>query len=135
MSYNNMDTNGKGMYAEYLFASECIKRGIYPSKPLMDSSIYDMILEKDGKLYKVQIKYSAKVPSDRKSIQVPLCNGVKSRYDIDSVDFFVVYLEYFKGFFIIKNTGDMQGIRLNTREDSKYSYNFNNFNLNEIIKS
>jgi len=127
-----MDVNCKGMYAEYLFASECIKRGIFPSKPMMDSSIYDMIVEQDGKLYKVQIKYCGKIPTDRNSVHVSLYNGAKSSYTNQFVDLFAIYSEYFDGFFIVKNTGNMQALRLNKAKDSKYGNNFNNFDFNGL---
>jgi|11_taG_2_1085331.scaffolds.fasta_scaffold00518_10 hypothetical protein len=130
-----MDSNEKGMYAEYLFSCECISRGIHPSKPMLDSSVYDIIVEGGGKLYKVQVKYSSKIPTDRNSIQVALCNGIKSKYTNEFIDLFAVYSEHFKGFFIIKNTGSMQGIRLNSDKNSKYGYNFNNFDVDGIFRS
>lgn len=45
-----------GQVTELQVASECIKRGIMVSKPLVPSSRYDLIIEIDGKLLKIQVK-------------------------------------------------------------------------------
>lgn len=125
------DSNIKGAYAEYLFASECLRNGYYPSFPILDSSIYDVLVDLGDRIIKVQVKYSAKIPTDQEAVQVPLMNGNKIKYTTDLVDYFAVYSEYFGGFFIVKNVGNMQGIRLNSAEGTKYASEFNNFDFNE----
>ena len=52
-----MNGNQKGCFAEYHFATTAIKQGFNVSMPLLDSSMYDCILEKNGKLFKFQVKY------------------------------------------------------------------------------
>lgn len=126
-----MDTNSKGAYAEYMFACECLKHGFYPSFPILDSSVYDVLVDTGSNIIKVQVKYTAKVPSDRNSVQVPIMNGNKVNYTLEFVDYFAIYSEYFSGFFIIKNTGSIQGLRLNSKKGSKYASEFNNFRFNE----
>jgi hypothetical protein len=126
-----MDTNSKGAYAEYMFACECLKHGFYPSFPILDSSVYDVLVDTGSNIIKVQVKYTAKVPSDRNSVQVPIMNGNKVNYTLEFVDYFAIYSEYFSGFFIIKNTGSIQGLRLNSKKGSKYASGFNNFSFNE----
>lgn len=124
-----MDSNSKGAYAEYMFACECLKRGYFPSFPILDSSIYDVIVDVGGRMVKVQVKYSSKEPTDHESISVSLTNS--NEYTQDLVDYFAIYSEYFGGFFIIKNNGGMQGLRLNSAEGSKHAYEFNNFSFDE----
>lgn len=126
-----MDSNSKGAYAEYMFACECLKRGYFPSFPILDSSIYDVIVDVGGRMVKVQVKYSAKEPTDQPSVSVALMNGNRKEYTIDLVDYFAIYSEYFGGFFIIRNVGSMQSVRLNSVEGSKYACEFNNFSFNE----
>ena len=126
-----MDTNSKGAYAEYMFACECLKHGFYPSFPILDSSVYDLLVDTGSNIIKVQVKYTAKVPSDQDAIQVPIMNGNKVNYSLNFVDYFAIYSEYFSGFFIIKNTGSIQGLRLNSKKGSKYASEFNNFSFNE----
>ena len=126
-----MDSNSKGAYAEYLFACECLRHGYYPSFPILDSSIYDVLVDIGDKFIKVQVKYSSKIPTDQDAIQIALMNGNRNQYTTDLVDYFAVYSEYFGGFFMVKNVGDMQSIRLNSAQGSKYASEFNNFDFNE----
>jgi len=126
-----MDSNSKGAYAEYMFASECLRHGFYPSFPILDSSVYDVLVDIGSNIIKVQVKYTAKVPSDRNSVQVPIMNGNKVNYTLEFVDYFAIYSEYFSGFFIVKNTGSIQALRLNNKKGSKYELQFNNFSFNE----
>jgi hypothetical protein len=117
--------NQLGTYAEYLFATECIKRGYSVSFPLMDSSPYDCIVDTGVSLLKIQIKASEKRPYDRKnSVCVPLQNA-KSIYTKDVVDYFALFSSFYGGFFIFPNKGNMQSIRLSLiGKNKKY---FNNF--------
>ena len=126
-----MDSNSKGAYAEYLFACECLTRGYFPSFPILDSSIYDLLVDLGSKIIKVQVKYSAKTPTDQIAINVPILNGNKNNYTVDLVDYFAIYSEHFGGFFIIKNVGNMKSVRLNSVEGSKHAGEFNNFDFNE----
>lgn len=121
-----MDNNKQGCLAEYLFAVECLKRGYEIAMPLLDSSIYDCIVDTGSKLVKVQIKSTNKKPDNpyRNSVQTRISNN-KQTYTLDSVDYFAVYVYLFDGFFIFKNKEGMQTIRLSkTGKHSKY---FNNF--------
>ena len=51
-----MNVNQKGCFAEYKFATAAMECGLNVSMPLLDSSIYDCIVEHEGRLSKVQIK-------------------------------------------------------------------------------
>lgn len=121
-----MDNNKRGCLAEYLFATECMKRKFEVSMPLMDSSLYDCIIDDGKRLIKVQIKSSIKVPEkDRhNSVHIPLQNN-KRNYSTDKIDYFAVWSDYFKGWFIFPNSGGMQSIRVSlTGKNKKF---FNNF--------
>lgn len=125
-SFEFVDNNQRGTFAEYLFATECLKRGFNVSFPLMDSSIYDCIIDTGDKLLKIQIKSTAKLPDrkNKKSIHVPLQNS-RMGYTVKNVDYFAVWVNHFNGFFIFKNIGNMQSIRLS--KTGKHKINFNNF--------
>jgi hypothetical protein len=121
------DFNYLGCYAEQAFASECIKRGYIVSKPFLDSSPYDLVVDNHVSLFKVQVKYTAQTPNEneqRNSVHISLSN-TKSQYTLKAVDYFAIYTEYHNGFFIIPNTGNMQSLRLNA--NGKYSDYFNKF--------
>lgn len=123
------DTNYIGCFAEELFSAECIKRGISVCKPVLDSSIYDCIIDVNKELLKIQIKSTTKEPrDDDPNIQVPIMNGNKQKYIIGSVDYFSVYSTYYEGFFIFPNTGNMQGVRISLTGIRKHF--FNNFDFN-----
>ena len=87
-----MNVNQKGCFAEYKFATEAIGRGFNVSMPLLDASTYDCILEKDNKLYKVQVKYMSDgrySQGNQKIPQIEIKNG-KGYYSKEDVDFFAV---------------------------------------------
>ena len=123
------DSNYIGCYGETLFFAECIKRGFSVSKPLLDSSPDDCILDTHKALYKVQIKSTGKAPDDGDpNIKTPLQNN-KVEYSMGLVDYFAVYSTYYNGFFIFKNEGNMQSIRFSLT--GKWKDCFNNYKFNE----
>lgn len=121
-----MNHNQRGCFAEYKFATRAMEEGFNVSMPLLDSSAYDAIVEKDGELFKIQIKYVSKDrKKDGKNIHISLERS-GSGYDLKYVDFFAIYLEQEDGFFLIKNKGQ-RSFRLSI--DGIYKNNFSNFAL------
>jgi hypothetical protein len=121
------DINYLGCYAEQAFATACTKQGYIVSKPFLDSSPYDLVVDNQVALFKVQVKYTSQTPNEieqRNSVHISLSNN-KSQYTLKAVDYFAIYSEYHGGFFIIPNTGNMKSIRLNA--NGKYSDYFNKF--------
>lgn len=120
-----MDNNQRGCLAEYTFATECLKRGYSVSFPLIDSSVYDCIVDTGERLIKVQVKSTNKTPDgDHNTVHCRIANA-KADYTLNNVDYFAVWVEYFAGFFIFKNKGEMKAIRLS--KVGKYKDYFNNF--------
>ena len=127
-----MDSNSKGAYAEYMFACECLKHGFYPSFPILDSSVYDVLVDTGSNVIKVQVKYVSSKPIDNSSyVFISLKKGNKNKYCKSKVDYFAIYSEYFNGFFMIKNKGNMNSLGLDSTKGSKYASGFNNFSFNE----
>ena len=121
-----MNHNQSGCFAEYKFATRAMEQGFNVSMPLLDSSPYDSIIEKDGELFKIQIKYvSADRKKRRNDVHLNL-SGVKGFYHLKYVDFFAIYLEEHDGFFIVKNK-EQRSIRLSM--SGIYKDNFRNFAL------
>ena len=119
------DSNYIGCYGETLFFAECIKRGFSVSKPLLDSSPYDCIVDTHNNLYRVQIKSTGKAPEEGDpNIKTHLQNN-KSIYLASVVDYFAVYSTYYNGFFIFRNEGNMQSIRFSLT--GKWKDCFNNY--------
>ena len=122
-----MTPNQKGCYAEYLFATEAIKHGFNVSMPLLDASKYDCILEKDGKMFKIQIKYMGKDRYRHGGImQITLRRVGDQSYSNKYVDYFAIWHEEYQGFFIIKNIGQKS---MKVNKNGKLKNNFNNFAL------
>ena len=122
-----MTHNQKGCFAEYHFAATAISLGYNVSTPLLNSSYYDCILEKDGKLFKIQIKYLGKDRSRRgNSMQITLRRTGLPSYEKKYVDYFALWDESNDGFFIIPNLGQTS-LKINI--NGKYKNNFNNFAL------
>lgn len=120
-----MDSNHFGCFVEHLFAAECTKRGFIVSMPVLHSCVYDCVIDVNGNFFKIQIKGTQKKPiKNRKSVHLPLCNN-DNKYNLQNVDWFCVYSEYYNGFFNFRNTGNMQSIRLSIT--GKNSIYFNNF--------
>lgn len=120
-----MDVNQKGCFAEYSFATTAIKKGYNVSMPLLDASLYDCILERDNKLFKIQIKYIGKNRRRHgKGYQINLKRTGKPYYELYEVDFFAIYYEDANGFFIIPNKLQHS---LKLSMDGKYKVFFNNF--------
>lgn len=122
-----MNNNQKGCYAEYLFATTAIKHGFNVSMPLLDKSKYDCIVEKDGELFKFQIKFMGKDRYKHDGVmQINLRRVGARTYKLSDVDFFAIWHEEYSGFFIIPNQGQ-RSIKVNIK--GKLKENFNNFAL------
>jgi len=94
--------------------------------PLIDSSLYDCIVDTGERLIRVQIKSSIKKPENDRhnNVLVPLQNN-KRLYTKEKIDFFAVWSDFFSGWFIFKNIGSMISIRVSLKgKNKKY---FNNF--------
>lgn len=121
-----MDANQFGCFAEYKFAIQAMEWGFNVSMPMLDASAYDLILEKDGTLFKFQIKSITKDRTDRMNrddVQCVLRCNSKS-YPMHLVDYFAIYVARDQGFYVIKNKGQ-KTMRLSTT--GIYKDNFNTF--------
>lgn len=121
-----MNANQFGCFAEYRFAIRAMEWGFNVSMPLLDASAYDAIVEKDGILNKIQIKSVSEartIKENRDDVQCVLRRDSRS-YPENMVDYFAIYVERDRGFYIIKNKGQ-KAIRLSTT--GMYKDNFNNF--------
>ena len=122
-----MNRNQKGCFAEYHFATTAMLKGFNISFPLLDSTKYDCIIEKDGKLFKIQIKYLGKDRyKNKRSIQITLKRTGTKSYNLNDVDYFAFWHEIKNGFYIIKNIGQSS---FKITDGGIYQNNFNNFDL------
>lgn len=91
-------TNQKGLISEMEVMLAFIKLGYNVSQPLNADSRYDCILDKNGKLYRIQIKTSHLSTKTNNSIEFK-CRSVtttqnhykETRYDENEIDYFATY--------------------------------------------
>ena len=121
-----MDINIVGCTAEYRFAVMAMENGLRVSMPLLDSSPYDAIVETPNGLRKIQIKSTAqKIVNNAVALTI---KRTGDPYPIADVDYFAIWVDAFKGFYIIPNNGTQRRFKF-TINGKKYSNNFNNFGV------
>jgi len=119
-----MDVNNRGQYSELRFTIECVRRGIKVSTPVSARSVYDLIVDIDSTIYRVQIKSHWKKPKNKNvyELDVRRHRSKNRSYLKTEVDFFAVYVYDLDGFFVFPNK-EMKSISLNP-EKTKYWQNF-----------
>lgn len=125
INFENMNSNEIGCYSEYRIAAALMAQGHQVSMPLNDSSVYDMIVEANSKLYKIQIKGTKKKPQpNRLGVHVNITRH--RQYSKSEIDYYAIWVEYYEGFFFLKNENQNS---VNLNPFGKYKHNFNTFVL------
>lgn len=117
-----MDVNIVGCIAEYKFAIEAMERGFPVSFPLLNTSVYDCVIETDNGFKKIQIK---SVTKEADKVECFVRKKDKTSYTKEEIDYLAIYVRHHDGFYIIKNKGNSKSIYLS--KFGKYRKNFNNF--------
>ena len=127
------DTVRQGEKSEQIFATKCfVQYGYMVSQP-NGTADYDLIVDVNGSLKKIQVKSSIKGDGN-----VNICKGTnavksgkqgKYPYSEESVDFFAVHNIVNDQWHIIprKATGDGMNIRIAQKRPGKYTRYKNNF--------
>lgn len=90
------DNNQKGYLTELYFEMFCTQRKILLSKPIIQDSRYDYIMEYNGKLFKIQCKSSSYKDNDSIVFRTHMNNirkNTTSYYSAKDVDFFYTYYD------------------------------------------
>jgi len=128
-----MTSNQFGCLGEYKFALECMSRGYDVSMPLRHTSHYDLIVDVNNQLYKIQVKsHSGIDEGNRSTVKFILISSAKNRAYLKSdVDYFALYSVHFDGFFIIHYSiiGDMTTVRAS--KDNKYGIYLNDYSFTQ----
>ena len=95
-----VDTRVKGELTEIKCQLYCLENGYIVSKPILDNARYDMILDYNGKLYRIQIKTSRWMSEEHEGIifncksQHSISGGNKiMKYSPEEIDFFMTEFE------------------------------------------
>lgn len=90
--YNN--SSFIGSIGEAVAIAEFTKRGIPVSKPIADNLPYDLIIDVNNILYKVQCKTTKNVRNGMMQFHIDRTNGFTgdhSTYDINEIDYYFLY--------------------------------------------
>ena len=115
------DINQIGCLAEYKFFAICMELGLQVSKPILDASVYDCIIDNGSRLIKVQVK--SRSISDRGDKNDMLQWG-NNKYKRTDFEYYAIYLHQTGDWLIMPNNGQIS-MRLNKQNRDK----FNNFAL------
>lgn len=96
---NISNTSRIGDVAEFLFDAGAVQRGFVVNRPIHAGTIYDRVVESDGRFYKVQIKCTTK----EKKTGVVFKRNNNQPYPIDCVDVFAVYVLHMDTWYFFKN--------------------------------
>lgn len=87
-----------------MFDIQAMSRNMVVCRPIHAGTVYDRIVDSNGRLYKVQIKSVATKPKDR-NYRFNLRRNNNINYKNEEVDVFACYLHVINCWFLIPNTG------------------------------
>lgn len=138
-----MDTRIIGEFTELKCQLYCLEKGYIVSKPILDNARYDMLLDYNGKFYRIQIKTSRWMSDEHEGIifncksQHSISGGNKiMKYTPDEIDFFMT--EFNNEYYLIpcdKTRGEMR-LRFKptkNNQDSKAHF-AKDYRFEEVIK-
>ena len=92
----NIDTRIKGEITEMKCQLFCLEQGYIISKPILDNARYDLLLDYNGKIYRIQIKTSRWKNENKTGIIFncySVSNKKKHNYTKDEIDYFATFWE------------------------------------------
>ena len=100
-----MDTKLKADIAESAVITALLKRGFKVLKPIGDRLPYDLALDVNGKLLKVQVKsawyYNGNYTVDSRRTKTNRRRMLRSHYDDKDFDFAILYIDCINAFYIM----------------------------------
>lgn len=129
ITLKKMNAKKQGAIAEQMFATQAMRRGFGVSLPLGDYLPYDVILDNDGILFRIQVKSTTF--KEYEAYHFKIGNGQKSKelYSADDLDVFALNIFGSRDFFIIphQHIGMHKSVRCNI--NGKYGEYYNNWNV------
>lgn len=111
-------SNKKGDFGEVMVIADLMKRGYQVSVPYGHDTLYDLVVDRNGKLERIQVKYTK---SDGYVIKVRLVHDAKNKngckkYSGTEIDWIAVFDEYTNKCYYIPSekigSGEKSAIRL-----------------------
>ena len=137
MSMLKKDTVKQGEISEQIFAVKCFAEYGYMVSQPNGTADYDLVVDVNGSLKKVQVKSSIKGDGN-----VNICKGTngtgnvgKYPYPEENVDFFAIHNIPQDDWYIIPRsaTGDAMNIRIALKRKGKYSGYKNNWEFDNFV--
>lgn len=137
MSLLKKDTVKQGEISEQIFAVKCFAEYGYMVSQPNGTADYDLVVDVNGSLKKVQVKSSIKGDGN-----VNICKGTngtgnvgKYPYPEENVDFFAIHNIPQDDWYIIPRsaTGDAMNIRIALKRKGKYSGYKNNWEFDNFV--
>ena len=137
MSLLKKDTVKQGEISEQIFAVKCFAEYGYMVSQPNGTADYDLVVDVNGSLKKVQVKSSIKGDGN-----VNICKGTngtgnvgKYPYPEENVDFFAIHNIPQDYWYIIPRsaTGDAMNIRIALKRKGKYSGYKNNWEFDNFV--
>ena len=135
---NKKDTVRQGEKSEQIFATKCFVDHDYVVSWPNGTADYDLVVDVDGSLKKIQVKSSKKGDGN-----VNICKGTnghsglkKYPYPEQSVDFFAIHNIPQDDWYIIPRsvTGDAMNLRIALKREGKYTRYKNNWNFSHVAE-
>lgn len=138
-----IDTRIKGELTEMKCQLYCLENGYIVSKPILDNARYDMVLDYNGRLYRIQIKTSRWMSEEHEGIifscksQHSISGGNKiMKYTPDEIDFFMT--EFENKYYLIPCESTKAEMRLRfkpTKNNQDHKAHFaKDYEFKEVIK-
>lgn len=89
-----------GAAAEQYASAELHLRGFFISYSVTDKTPYDFIADRDGKLFKIQVKGTFKEEDGRGGYRFTIRNN-RGPYTAKEVDFYILYVHPTREFYVI----------------------------------
>jgi len=106
-----------GEYSESLFTTRCIEMGYIVSKPFSHYTRYDLVIDVNNSLHRVQVKSTEYLRNKDNQ-----CN-VKIDYTKDEIDWFAIYFKIFKSWYVLPVEAVDSIVQFSVKKDSKSKYN------------
>lgn len=138
-----IDTRVTGELTELKCQLYCLEKGYIVSKPILDNARYDMLLDYNGKFYRIQIKTSRWMSEEHEGIifncrsQHSVSGGNKiMKYTPEEIDFFMT--EFENEYYLIPCDKSKNEMRLRFKptknnQDHK-AYFAKDYKFEEVIK-
>ena len=106
-----------GEYSESLFTTRCIEMGYIVSKPFSHYTRYDLIVDVDNSLHRVQVKSTGYLRKRDNQCHV------KIDYTKDEVDWFAIYFKKLESWYVLPIEAVEGIIQFSVKKNYESKYN------------